>query len=40
MTLFAHIDGESGPFHAALKKYYGGEIEARTIQLLERESEA
>jgi uncharacterized protein (DUF1810 family) len=34
MTLFAEASGPGSVFHAVLQKYFGGEMDARTVELL------
>jgi uncharacterized protein (DUF1810 family) len=36
MTLFAHIAAENQLFHDALNKYFGGQFDDRTLQLLRK----
>jgi uncharacterized protein (DUF1810 family) len=36
MTLFAAISPAGSPFHAVLKKYYGGQTDDKTLALLNR----
>lgn len=40
LTLFALVDGADPVFASALEKYFAGERDARTIELLGRASEA